>query len=391
MTTESAAPQLVINTHRTRRTAAHAAASVRPIDFHRTIPGYQATPLVPLRRVAAALRVGKVVIKDEAVRIGLPAYKVLGGSWALHQAIVRATAQAADRVVPFDELQSRARQLGRVTLCTATDGNHGRGIAAMAERLGFACVIYVPADMVADRIAAIESHGAQVRRVAQGYSAAVHAAAAAAGAEGWWLCADTASGDEPPAAAAFVGDVSAGYETLFQELVDQLGSAPDVLLVQAGVGALASSAITFFRRQGASTRIASVEPAGSNCVQASIAAGEPTQVADSFTIMAGLRSQQISTAAWPVLRDGLHAAISIPDERTRDAMRLLARDGVVAGESGAAGLAGLLDVASDARGRTELGLEPAVTVALINTEGATDPQGYAEIVGADPAPAVTAT
>jgi diaminopropionate ammonia-lyase len=375
-------------------------AGQRPRDFHRTLPGYRPTPLVRLRAVSNATGVAQVVVKHESERLGLPAYKILGASWALHQAVVQRAGLARDRIHSLDALRAQLTALGAVTLCTATDGNHGRGVAALAEWLGVDARVFVPADTVGARVDAIRSHGAQVTRVEGSYDDAVAQAAACARQFGCWLCADTVSAapsgeaaDDLPVAGEhpigaidadgriFATHVQEGYATLVDELVEQLGHAPDILLVQAGVGALAAGAIAALHRWGAATRIVTVEPLGSACIYESLVAGTPTPVADTFTIMAGLRAQQVSETAWPLLRMGVAAAVVATDREAEHAMRTMAAAGLVAGESGAAGLAGWLQLSQDHALRHALGITSASTIALINTEGATDAARYQAIVG----------
>lgn len=356
-------------------------APADPRRFHAQLPGYRPTPLVELPAVARALGLGRVVVKNEQERLGLPAYKVLGGSWALHEAIRERLGRPAGDLLAPRELRAGCARIGGVALCTATDGNHGRGIAAMAELLGVPCTVLVPADTVAERIAAIEGHGARVVVVPGSYHDAVEAAAQLAARAGLWLCADTATGTDAPAAAGFARDVQRGYATLFAELVEQLGRAPDALVIQAGVGALAASAAAYFEGAPAPPRLVIAEPIASPCVHHALVAGAPTAVPDHFTIMAGLRAQEVSRAAWPLLAARAAAAVLIDDDDAAAAVRELAAAGVIAGESGAAGLAGLAASAAGAA-RAALGLGPGTWAAVINTEGATDRARYAAIVGA---------
>lgn len=352
------------------------AVETRPTTFHRSFPGYSPTPLVSLPAVAADHGLSAVRVKNEQSRFGLPAYKVLGGSWSVHEAVRRHLGLPDDVVIPFAELRARAAALG-ITLTTATDGNHGRGIAFMAQQCGFSCVVFVPQDMVTERADAIASHGARVVRVGGGYDDAVHAALGLGRDDGAWVCADTAGHDSTSPDYHFARDVQEGYHTLFAEMDAQAGRTPDLLVLQAGVGALTASAIDYYARAGATTRVVSVEPVGSACVQASVATGAPATAPDTFSIMAGLRSAQISMAAWPWLRTGVWASVSVDDNEAIAAVRLLAGAGIEAGESGAAGLAGLLQLARDASARTALGLSAESYVALVNTEGATDRDAYA--------------
>jgi diaminopropionate ammonia-lyase len=336
-----------------------------PIEFHRSLRGYTPTPLVSLPGLAKALGVAAIVVKNEERRLGLPSYKVLGSSWALHEEIKRRLEIRGDRLLTWSQLRVAAERVRGVVLCTGTAGNHGRGVAAMAQALGFRCVVFVPRDTAAAPIDAISSHGATVNKIDGSYDDTFAIARERAAANGYWFCPDAAYGD----VAQFPIDVENGYRTLFREMVDQLGREPDVLFVQVGAGVLASAAVNFFRRRPRATQIVAVEPEGSNCLQASIARGVPTEIPDRHTIMAGLRCQRVSVSSWPSLMRGVDAAVTISDNAARAAVRMLAESGVSAGPSGAAALAGLVQTTG---ARDVLGIVGSATVAVINTEGSAD-------------------
>lgn len=363
---------------RPRSATGTSAVAAAPARFHATIPGFAPTPTVMLDALAQALDLGQVAVKHDAERLGLPAYKVLGGSWALHEAVRRRLPDAPAHL-PWPALAEAIATLAPVTLITATDGNHGRGIAALAERLGVQAHITVPHDMIPSRIAAIRGHGAAVTVVPGGYDDAVRLAAEWAATRGWWLCTDTATAAPDDPGAPFARDVQDGYHTLFGELCDALPRDPDVLFVQAGVGALAAGAAGFLMARGATTRLVVVEPTGSACVLASLRADAPTLVADDYSVMAGLRTQAISAVAWPLLRARVDAAVAIDDATAIRAMQRLAEAGLVSGESGAAGLGGLLAAAADPELRAALGLGPTSLVACVVTEGRTDPDAAARL------------
>lgn len=349
------------------------------LAFHRSLLAYRVTPLVPLPDVARELRIGMLVVKDEEMRLGLPSFKMLGSSWAIHERMRRAAGRPDGAILSIDELRARARG---VTLCAASDGNYGRSIAALAELLGCGAVIFLPADTAAQRIEDVRGHGARVELVDGSYEETVARARRSALASGHWYCPDTALADADPSELEFVRDVVAGYTTLFVELVEQLGRAPDLLFVQAGVGGLAAAAVLALTDLAPSARIVTVEPAGSDCVRASIAAGEPRTVPDRHTIMAGLRCQSVSVVAWPLLHAGVDAALAISDADAAEAMRLLAAHGVVAGESGAAGLAGARLGLHRDEVHARLDIGTGSTVAVVNTEGATDRASYERITQA---------
>jgi diaminopropionate ammonia-lyase len=359
-----------------------------PLDFHRRLPGYAPTPLRELPVLARRLGVGRVLVKDEAERLGLPSYKVLGASWAIYRTVVDRFGDPG----PWDELAQLAdswRQHGPLTLAAATDGNHGRAVARMARLLGWASVVFVPAGTAQARIDAIAGEGARVEVVDGTYDEAVERSAKEAG-ERTLVISDTAW----PGYDVVPRRVVEGYSTLFAEVDDALGqqqSAPVTHVVaQMGVGALAAAAVRRYRSPaGTRATVLGVEPAHAACVIASVAAGRPVDVPGPHdSIMAGLNCGRPSPVAWPYLQGGLDALLAVPDDRAREAMRLLAAEGVVSGESGAAGLAGLLALRADHEGAAAaLGLDGIATVLLVNTEGATDPAAYAEVVGAAPSEA----
>jgi diaminopropionate ammonia-lyase len=296
--------------------------------------------------LAAELGVGRVLVKDESLRLGLPAFKVLGASWACHQVLL---------------------QQPGAELVAATDGNHGRAVARMAKHFGVAATVFVPVVMLPDTAAAIEAEGAEVVRLPVGYDDAVRAAAAyAGGSDGRALVQDTAW-DGYTQVPAWIVD---GYRTLLEEVDEQLGSAPDLVAVPTGVGSLAEAVVRHHRRLDAPhPRVLSIEPDTAACVLASLVAGEPIAVPTGSTVMAGLNCGTVSSSAWPVLRDGCDAAVAVSDEEARRAVNDLGNLGLSSGPSGAATLAGIRVALTDPARRAELDLFPDAVVVLLSTEG----------------------
>lgn len=348
-----------------------------PRSFHRTLPGYEVTPLRRLDAVAERLGLGEVWVKDESWRLGLPSFKILGGSWAVQRLLLRLAGRPLENV-GFEELRRVAADLAPLTLCTATDGNHGRGVARMARLLALDAVVVVPDDMAPARRDAIASEGACVIVHPGDYDDAVERAAREAEAHGWHVVADVAyeGYSEVP---RWVMD---GYDTIFAECGEQLPGPPTVLFLQAGVGALAGSAIRHYLAAGVPARFAIVEPLSAACLLASARAGRPVALDSSQgSIMAGLNCGTPSLVAWPYINAAASAFIAITDDRARQAMRVLAAAGIESGESGAAGLGGLLEAGERSDVRATLDLGPRARILLLNTEGATDPVAYREIVG----------
>ncbi len=358
-----------------------AAPSRAPLAFHRSLDGYAPTPLRSLPGLAARCGVARVWLKDESARLGLPAFKVLGASWAAAQTLA---ARLGEPALAGDLAALRERLAGSPALVAATDGNHGRAVAHTAALLGLPARIFLPAGAAPARLAAIAGEGALVEEVDGSYDEAVARAAEVAEATGGMLLQDTAA----PGYERTPELVAEGYATLFWEAEEQLRAAgeeapPDLLLVQVGVGALAQAAIVAAKRpemRGA-TRVVGVEPVEAACVLAALDAGEVVSLPGrQHSLMAGLNCGTASTVAWPWLRRGLDGMVTVPDERAVEAMRALAAESVVAGETGAAGAAGLLELATDITAREVLGLDATSRVLLLSTEGATDPQRWRELV-----------
>ncbi len=330
------------------------------LAFHRSLGGYQPTPLVDLEDVASRLGVGRAFAKDESSRLGLPAFKALGASWAIHRALSTGLGAGAG---------------GAVTFVTATDGNHGRAVARTARLLGHRARVFVPDGVPAGAVAAIEAEGAPVTHVGGSYDDAVDAAAAFARSHGAMLLQDTSW----PGYEQVPAWIVEGYATLFAESDAQLAELgagrPDLVVVPAGVGSLAQAAVTHYRGGGDPwrTAIMTVEPTTAACVLASLRADEAVTVPTQPTSMAGLNCGTPSSLAWPVLRAGLDAAVAVDDGEAADAAPLLRARGVDAGPCGWASLAGALAALTGdgaAGRRAALRLRPDATVLLVVTEGA---------------------
>jgi diaminopropionate ammonia-lyase len=346
-------------------TTAHICGAAR--EFHNSMPGYRQTPLTELPALAAELDVGAVLIKDESDRLGLPAFKILGASWGINCALSRYSGFAA----PARNLTELRERTAPVTLVTATDGNHGRALARVAALLGLPARIYVPAGTSQQTVQAIGSESAQVVHTDLIYDEVVWAAASStAGNRADLLIQDTAwQGYEQ-----IPQWIVEAYDTLFSEIDVQLeGRTANLVAVPTGVGSLLQAALQHFRDAalGNPPAVLAVEPVTAACVTASLAAGRPISVDTSEpTIMAGLNCGSISTIAWPAIRDGLNAGVTVTDDQARDATRRLDDLGVPAGPCGGAALAGVREALGDADRRAALAITTHSVLVLISTEGA---------------------
>lgn len=373
--------ELIRNTHRNADPIPFA-SNREPMAFHQLLPGYEPTPLVEAPRLAELLGVKQVLVKVESSRLGLPAFKMLGASWATYQSLV-----ARLGFVPtwntFDELATAVDSLRPLELAAATDGNHGRAVARMAKLLGFSAHIFVPDDMADARIEAIKSEGARVTIVHGTYDDAVVRSAQEAN-DRCLVISDTSWPGyvDPPR------QVIEGYATIFAEIDDELErrnlDQPTAIFLPTGVGAFAAAGVAYYRNAGLDTKLVTVEPADAACVLESLRAGEMVEVPGPHrSMMVGLNCGNASLIAWPVLRSGVDFAIAIGDDRAAHAMRLLAAEHIVSGETGAASLAGAIG-AVELGASALLGFDEDATVLCIVTEGATDPINYERIVGSAP-------
>jgi diaminopropionate ammonia-lyase len=366
-----AAPVLLVNPGRRRDAPAYDPV-IGAAQFHRRLPGYAPTRVVDAPRLAAELGLAALTVKDESRRLGLPSFKILGASWAVYRLLVGRLGHEPEWQ-DLDELRAALGPLGPLTLVAATDGNHGRAVAHMAHLLGYAARILVPAGTAPARIAAIESEGAPVTVVDGTYDDAVRASAALA-ANDVLVVSDTSWDGyiEVPRT------VIEGYTTIFSEIDEQLADAPpEVVVVPMGVGALAAAVV---RHYAARATIIVVEPLSAACGLHSAEAGRPVEVPGPHdSIMAGLNCGMVSIIAWPTVSAGADVFVAVDDAAAESAMRDLDALGVVAGETGAAALAGL-------RAAVDAGVPDIAQrrVLVLCTEGATDPDAYRRIVGHAP-------
>ncbi len=361
------------------------------LDFHRSIDGYEPTPLTPLPGVAQKLGLKEVYVKDESHRFGIKAFKAFGASYAIFRFL---KSQWESRFhTPFDQKSFKdpqvLAQLGSFTFCAATDGNHGRAVAWTANKLKQKAVIYMPDNTAASRIENIESEGATVVLVPGTFDDCVGRCAQDAEKNGWQAISDTAY----PGYMEIPKYIMLGYTSIFREMEDSLNpeneAQIDFVFLPAGVGGLAAAGTSYYvNRYGAGRpKLICVEPSDCDCFLESVIYGNghplPTR-GQQESIMAGLNCGIPSPIAWPVIRDGMHLFTAVTDQYPEEAMRMYYNENVTAGESGASGLAALLALMKDpqmSEARRKIHLDKNARVLLINTEGDTDPVNYKKIVG----------
>lgn len=340
-----------------------------PLSFHRSLGGYEPSPLVMLKAPLLPGGLKEIYIKDESWRFGLKAFKALGASFAINHIITSLK--------------------GSATFCTATDGNHGRAVAWSAKMNGMEAMVFVPAGTSEGRIGAIRNEGATVTIFDGNYDQTCQHARNESLLNNWILVQDTSfeGYEEIPAL------IMAGYTTIFRELEDSLNALPDpqvdIVFLQAGVGSFAAAAAWYYLDRYAHRRpkIVVVEPVESDGVLESFKRDTPSVPSGSLdTIMAGLNCGIPSLTGWDIIKNVVDAVITVDDNDAMDAMKILYNNeghSIIAGESGAAGLAGLARLLRDPEFKPvkeHIGLNNNSRILLFNTEGDTDPAGYRAII-----------
>ena len=354
--------------------------------FHQGFPLYAPTPLIELRALASRLGLGRLWVKDESPRFGLNAFKVLGGSYAIARHIAARQGLKADEITYAALTGGACREaLKDAVFFTATDGNHGRGIAWTAREVGCRAVVRMPKGTADSRVNNIRALGAEVSVEDMNYDACVRLAARqAAQTPGGVLVQDTAWDGYTQIPLW----IMQGYLTMALEADEQMQCPPTHVFLQAGVGSMAAAVAGYFALKYVQTppRIVLLEPTAADCFFRSAERGRIEAVrGDMPTMMAGLACGEPNPLAWDILQNLPCAFLSCEDAVTALGMRLLARPlagdaPIVSGESGAVGAGALWEIAADEQARTALGLGEDARVLLISTEGATDPVNYRRIL-----------
>ncbi|GAE03336.1 diaminopropionate ammonia-lyase [Clostridium botulinum B str. Osaka05] len=363
-------------------------------DFHQSFPQFTKTPLVNLSNLAKHLGVAGVYVKDESYRFGLNAFKVLGGSFSMGKYLAKRLGKDISEV-SYEKLTSEEvrKKLGDIIFITATDGNHGRGVAWTATQLNQKSIVYMPKGSSLTRLENIRKEGAKASITEFNYDDAVRLAASEAKENGWVMVQDTAweGYEEIPTW------IMQGYGTMASEALEQLRELnvekPTHIFVQAGVGSLAGAVqgyfASVFKEQCPITVI--VEADEADCLYRSAVAGDgkPRAVTgDMPTIMAGLACGEANTIGWEVLKSYSSTFVSCPDWVSANGMRMLGNPikedkKIISGESGSvtSGLLNAIMTNDDMKElREQLKLDENSRVLLFSTEGDTDPDKYRKIV-----------
>jgi len=354
--------------------------------YHRSFSEYCETPLRSLSCLADKLGLGGLYVKDESYRFGLNAFKVLGGSYAIGRLLYE---RAGAKSFCAEELSAEKTGLKDLTFITATDGNHGRGVAWTAARLGYRSVVYMPECTAPERLENIRALGGHAEILPMPYDDVVRYAAAEAEEKGYLRIQDT----DGEGYTEIPRLIMQGYTTLALETVNQLPAPPTHVFLQAGVGSMAGALAAFYAGYYRENRpkIIIVEPLTADCIYRTAAADDGKlhfAGEEMRTIMAGLCCGEPCRHAWELIRDYADVCAAMPDYAAANGMRILASplgtDGrIVSGESGASGFGLACELMLNPQLKAEreaLGLDSSARLLCISTEGDTDRENYRRIV-----------
>ena len=389
--------ELVLRAHQGEQSDLSAFTSeevVKAHSFHTGFAQYSQTPLTSLPNLAKALGVNSIPVKDESYRFGLNAFKVLGGSYALGRFIAKTLELPIEELPAQKILSPEVREkLGQLTFITATDGNHGRGVAWTATQLGQKSVVYMPKGSAVERLENIRAAGADASITDLNYDDAVRLADKHARENSWVMVQDTAWEGYTDIPLW----IMQGYTTMGYEIVHQLEAAgedaPTHVFLQAGVGSMAGAMTGFFAAYYGEDRpfITIVEPKLADCLFRTAKADDGTLhnvTGDMNTIMAGLACGEPCSLGWDILKNHADAFLSVPESAAADGMRILAAPAkgdspIVSGESGAAAFGAAANILLDdalAHMKKALGLNQNSRLLFISTEGDTDRENYRNVV-----------
>lgn len=344
--------------------------------FHQHLPHFRPSALVSLPSIATSLGIGHLLLKNETSRLGLPAFKILGASYAIYRAVAQSLGIPNPSInaggTTIQSLASAARDAG-FALFAATDGNHGRAVARMAALLTIPSRIYVPGMLDMEAITNIESEGAEVIQVDGDYDDANLVAKTAAEGynDGRGLLINDTPFEPNDQIAQWIVD---GYSTMFSEIDDELQAitgrtSVSHIFTPVGSGSLAQAVVTHYKgcQETAQTKVIAVESDSAACLKTALECGKSTSIKTSWTICTGLCCGTLSANAWPVLQKGIDIALTVHDQEVHDAVLKLKEQGLEVGPCGAATLAGLRRLSRDSTEGSYLNADSVVVILC--TEG----------------------
>ncbi|KIW87340.1 uncharacterized protein Z519_11976 [Cladophialophora bantiana CBS 173.52] len=333
--------------------------------FHKHLPGYEETPLVPLDDLARELGVQAIFVKDESSRFGLPSFKILGASWGTFRAI------AEKHGLPLDSSLgdiADAAKKSKTILFAATEGNHGRAVARMGKILKIPVWIFMSKFADHETCQKIESEGARVTVISGNYDDAVSMAFQESQQAPTGLLVQDNAFDGYEQIPAWIVE---GYSTLLSEVERQLKEQTlkaTMIVTPIGVGSLGHSVAAYCKSNGRQIGVVAVEPENAACLHQNLKVGKWNTIDTSATIMSGMNCGTVSPIAWPILSEAVDISITISDSECHQSVQYLQAHGVNAGPCGAAALAAVKKIGST--GSLPVGMSNDAVIVLLSTEGA---------------------
>ena len=345
--------------------------------------GYEPTPIHSLTDIAKKSAVSEILYKDERLRFSLKSFKALGGAYAVAKLLIEELSENGIEANSDDLISKKFRSVtSDITVCCATDGNHGRSVAWGAQMFGCRCEIFIHKHVSSAREKAIAQYGAKVHRIDGNYDDSVHMAARVASEKEYFVVSDTSYDGytEVPK------NVMQGYTIMVDEAINQMKKFPTHVFLQGGVGGLAAAVVAHIIESDPLNIpiFVVVEPTRAGCLLQSAKKGSPVTVdGDLETMMAGLSCGEVSLLAWEILKNRVNHFLTIDDDCVTPTMQLLANQTtpIVSGESAVAGLAGFLISSQDDTLRSELDIDEESIILCFGTEGDTDEEAYTAAVG----------
>jgi len=343
---------------------------------------YKVTPLHSLSNLAKEINVKNIYYKDESHRFGLKSFKALGGAYAVANLLIEKLKEKKITATSKDLITKKYYSLTKdITVCCATDGNHGKSVAWGASLFGCKCQIFIHSHVSDNRKEEIEKYGAIVNRIKGNYDDSIRVTSDVAKEHGFFIVSDTSY----KGYTSVPKDVMQGYTVMVDEVIKQMKYKATHIFLQGGVGGMAAAVISFFHETYGqeSPKFIIVEPNNADCLLQSAKNNKPTVVhGDLETVMAGLSCGEVSLLAWDIIKNSVSAFLSISDETIGLTMKLLANNSepIIAGESAVAGLAVFLISINDEKIKNELDINEESTILFFSTEGDTDEEIYKELI-----------
>ncbi len=331
------------------------------LDAHKVISkwkGYKKTPLTNLKKLSKKLGTNNIFYKDESKRFNLKSFKALGGAYAVEKI---------------------SKNKKKITVSTATAGNHGKSVSWGAKKVGANCKIFISENVSTTRAFEMKKLGADVIRVKGNYEKSLKVCKEISKRKGWKIVQDVAWKNYE-----YVPKLTmAGYSVMIKEISNQTKHYITHVFLQAGVGGMAAGVISgiakYFKRI---PKIIVIEPEHANCVMESIKYGSLKKVnIKKQSIMGGMSCAEVSLVPWRILKNAVNNCVSVSDKYVPQTLTMLAKKkfsdkSIIAGECSTPGVISIISCCSDPLVKKKLEINEKSNILIIGCEGDTDKNLY---------------